>query len=321
MRYAVLLLLLCGCSSLSHEERQLLTSHQRNAKYYFEGGRLDQAMDQIERGLGIDPDDYLLRALRGTVLLRQSGSALSTDHRLLDQATATLESVYEERSPSRHEPFVLLPYALALQKQGRRRIGEELRLRGQASRAPDAGDLLAQADAEREAGRELLLRARDVLAVLIDRGEALRSAWNHQLQIAQDLGDDLVFVTAANAYLEQAAKDQAAVRAEIERTMVPAYETEQVKRLRGLTDEELEVRALLAEHLYSRRQFDAALVQLNRVLELAPQRTIDYYNRGRVLLELQRLEDAKADFRKFLATSTLPPSSDKVTLAMKALDQ
>ncbi len=296
MRYAVLLLLLCGCSSLSHEERQLLTSHQRNAKYYFEGGRLDQAMDQIERGLGIDPDDYLLRA-------------------------ATLESVYEERSPSRHEPFVLLPYALALQKQGRRRIGEELRLRGQASRAPDAGDLLAQADAEREAGRELLLRARDVLAVLIDRGEALRSAWNHQLQIAQDLGDDLVFVTAANAYLEQAAKDQAAVRAEIERTMVPAYETEQVKRLRGLTDEELEVRALLAEHLYSRRQFDAALVQLNRVLELAPQRTIDYYNRGRVLLELQRLEDAKADFRKFLATSTLPPSSDKVTLAMKALDQ
>jgi tetratricopeptide (TPR) repeat protein len=324
MRHAVLLLLLCGCSSLTHEQQQLLGGHQRNAKYYLEAGRLDQALDQVDRGLAIEPDDYQLRALRGTVLLRQSGSAMSTDHRLLDQATAALTDVYESRSPKRHEPFVLLPYALALQKQGRRRLGEELRLRGQASRAPnpsDQQDLTAAADAQKQAAHELLTQARTVLDVLIERGEVLRPAWNHKLQIAQDLADDAGFLTAANAYLDQAAKDQAAVRREIDRTMVAAYETAQVQQLRALQGEELEVRGLLADHYYSREQFHAALGQLNRVLELDPQRSTDYYNRGRVLMALQRDAEAKADFRKFLATSNLPPSSDKVTLAMRALDQ
>lgn len=321
MRHAALLLLLCSCSSLSHDEQQQLGSHQRNAKYYLEGGRLDQALDQIDRGLALAPDDYQLRAMRGTVLLRQSGSALSTDHKLLDQATAVLEQVYDTRSPSRHEPFVLLPYALALQKQGRRHLGEELRLRGQASRAVDPDQQLTKADAERAEARDLLTRADGVLDVLIGRGEVLRPAWNHKLQIAQDLRDDNAFVTAAQAYLEQAAKDQAAVRQEIDRTMVPAYEAEQMQQLRTLQAEELEVRALLADHFFSRKQYEGALGQLNRVLELDPQRSTDYYNRGRVLMELGRGDDAKADFRKFLATSTLPASSDKVTLATRALDQ
>ncbi|MBX3463114.1 MAG: hypothetical protein KF830_08080 [Planctomycetes bacterium] len=321
MRHAALLLLLASCSSLDHEQQQLLASHQRNAKYYFEGGRLEQALDQVDRGLAIDPDDYQLQALRGTVLLRQSGSALSTDHRLLDEATRTLAQVYARRAPARHEPFVLLPYAMALQKQGRRRLGEEVRLRGQASRAPDGAELLQTADERRAEGQKLLLEAKGVLDVLIARGEVLRLAWSHQLQIAQDLGDDLAFVAAANSYLTQAATDQQTVKREVERTLVPAYETEQVQRLRALENEELEVRALLADHHYNRKQHDQALVQLNRVLELDPKRSVDYYNRGRVLMELKRTEEAKADFRKFLATSNLPPSSDKVTLAMKALDQ
>ncbi|MBL9078295.1 MAG: hypothetical protein JNL08_12370 [Planctomycetes bacterium] len=319
MRYAALLLLLCGCTSLPKEEQQLLASHQRNAKYYWEGGSLDQAMDQIERGLAIDPDDYQLLALRGTVLLKQSGSALANDHELLDEATRTLASVYEMRSPFRHEPYVLLPYALALQKQGRRHLGEELRLRGESSRRSDAADLLAAAEQQRSAAREQLQRADAVLDVLVERGELLRLAWNHKLQVARDLGDDTAFVGAANAYLDQAAKDQAVARREIERTLVPAYEAEQVQQLRALQAEELEIRALLADHHFTRRQFEPALAQLNRVLELAPQRSVDYYNRGRVLMELQRHEEAKADFRKFLATSNLPPTSDKVTLAMKAL--
>ncbi|MBL8728718.1 MAG: tetratricopeptide repeat protein [Planctomycetes bacterium] len=319
MRHAVLLLLLCGCSSLTHEQQQLLAGHQRNAKYYLEGGRIDQALDQIDRGLAIEPDDYQLRAMRGRVLLQQSASSMSTDHQLLDEATAILADVYRSRSATRHEPFVLLPYALALQKQGRRRLGEEVRLRGQASRAPNPQELLAAADVQRDEALDRLTRARDVLDVLIDRGELLRPAWNHKLQIAQDLGDDAGLVAAAQAYLEQAAKDQAVVRREIDRTTVPAYEAEQVQRLRSLQAEELEVRALLADHHFSRQQYEAALAQLNRVLELEPQRLTDYYNRGRVLMELGRADEAKADFKKFVENSTLPATNDKIALAMKAL--
>ena len=321
MRHVALLLLLCGCVSLSSEQNDQLASHQRNAKYYFEGGKFDQAMGQIERGLEIAPDDYLLNALRGVVLLKQSGSALSTDHRILDEATQALASVYDTRSPNRHEPYLLLNYALALQKQGRRRLGEELRLRGQASRAPEKDELLAQADVQRAEGRELLGKADELLQVLIERGEVLRIAHNHRLQIAQDLGDDAAFADAAKAYLDQSAKDQETARREIERTTEATYETEQLRSLRTMRDEELEVRALLAEHHYARRQYETALTQLNRVLEIDPQRSVDYYNRARVLMELGRTAEAKADFRKFLATTRLPASNEKTTLAMKALDQ
>jgi UDP-glucose 4-epimerase len=47
----------------------------------------------------------------------------------------------------------------------------------------------------------------------------------------------------------------------------------------------------------------------------------DYYHRGRVLLELDRAEDAKADFRRFLADPQLPASSDRATFALKALSR
>lgn len=321
MRHAALLLLLCGCTTLSHDDEQQLASYQRQAKLYFEGGSLDQAMDQVDRGLAIDPDNYQLLAMRGTVLLKLSGSAMATDHRRLDEATRVLEEVYDMRSPYRHEPFVLLPFALALQKQGRRHLGEELRLRGQFSRQLHDRDDLIQAERQRDAARELLQRADGVLDVLVERGELLRSTWNHKMQIAADLGDDVAFVAAANSYLAQAQRDQDAVRAEIRRTLVPAYESEQLQRLRELENEELEVRALLAGHHYQRRQFAPALVQLDRVLELAPQRGLDYYNRGQVLLELGRAEDAKADFRKFLALSGLPETHEKVTFASRVLDQ
>ena len=69
-----------------------------------------------------------------------------------------MAAVYDMRSPYRHERYLLLNYALALRKQGRRHLGEELRLRGQASREPDADALLGQADAEREQARELLIQ-------------------------------------------------------------------------------------------------------------------------------------------------------------------
>ena len=321
MRHALLLLSLCACTPLSTEEHDQLANHIRNAKYYYEGGRLGQAMGQIERGLELEPDNYTLLTMRGTVLLRQSGSAMSTDHQLLDQATESLQAVYEMRSPDRHEPSLLLTYALALQKQGRRHKGEALRLRDQATRAPDKAPVQAQADAEQEQATELLGQARAALQILVERGETLRAAHNHLLQIAQDLGDETAFAAAATAYLAQCEKDQKTVRAEIERTTEPNYEAEQVKALAALRSEELDVRSLLAEHDFSLQRHESALVHLNRVLELDPQRTVDYYNRGRVLLELKRSEEAKADFRKFLAMPTLPASADKRTLALRALDQ
>ena len=81
------------------------------------------------------------------------------------------------------------------------------------------------------------------------------------------------------------------------------------------------MRALYANWLFDRKQLEGTLSQLNRVLELDPKRSNDYYNRGRVLLKLERKDAAKSDFRMFLATSSLPDDNDKKTFAVHALRQ
>lgn len=321
MRSILPLLLLCACSTLSPEDRDQLSLHQRNAKLYYDDGKIEQAVDQVERGLKIDPDDYLLRSLKGGILLRFSGSALGSDHQQLDEATAILADVYAERSASRHEPYLLLNYALALQKQGRRQLGQGISLRDQASRAPEPAPFLAAAERATTAGRNQLLESRRLLGVMVERGDMPRVGHYHLMLIAQDLGDGAAFASESKAYLEQLETDRRGFQRNLDMTAVPGYEQALMNNLRMLKLEELDVRSLLAENHYFQREYQEALVMLNRVLELDPARSVDYYNRGRTLLELGRANDAKADFRKFLATSNLPADSDKKTFALLALSK
>lgn len=326
-----LLLLLTACSSLStEEEKQLAGFQERAARYYEMNDRhLGQAMDMIDRGLAIAPDDYKLNALRAAVLLRQSGDSTGTDHQKLDEATAVLAKVYDQRSAWRHEPILLLNYGLALQKQGRRHLGEALRLEGQASRTPPvvaAGDLTAaqlqqQAAEQRELAKQKLGEAAAQFDVLIERGELLRIAHNHRMQIARDQQDDQRFVVEANAYFKLSREAQDVTQKRIDDTLVVKYEMEQSEWLQELRREELEVRGLVADFFYQRKQYDKALEQLNRILEADPRRFADYWNRGRVLCELGRTDEAKADFRKFLADPSQPPTSDRVTFAVKVVSQ
>lgn len=323
MRAIPLLLLLCACGTLSTEERDRLAACQRNAALFFDGGRLAQAMGQIERGLELDPDDYKLNSMKGGILLLTSGDSQGTDHARLDEATALLADLYRQRSLARHEPYLLLNYGRALQKQGQRHHGESLRLDGQAARATadEAPALRQQAAVQRDRWRELAQKADGLFAELERRGELLRFAHYHRLLIARQLGDDAGFTAAAKAYLAQSEAAQQLTRQRIEQTPSAEFEAEQLQVLRRLRDEELEVRSLIAEYHYGRKEFEAALVQIDRVLEIDPQRSVDYYNRGRILLELQRADAAKADFRRFLATTTLPPTSEKTTFALQALDR
>jgi len=321
MRHAVLLLLLCACSSLSSEERDTLADHQRNAKHYFEGGNLGQAMGQIDKGLALEPDDYVLNSLKGAILLKTSASSQGTDHRRLDQATALLAQVYDQRAANRHEPYLLFDYALALQKQGRRHLGEALRLRGEAKRNPTQAALQGEADRQQVAADEKLAEAGRLLGVLLERGELLRLTHYHLLLIAQDRRDDKAFLDHAKAYLVQMANEQEAAKKDIDKTATIGFEQARSKDLRALRTEEMEVCELLADHYFDRKQYKEAIAMLNRVLEIDPGRSANYYNRGRALVELGQTEPAKADFRKFLATTNLPSSSDKVTAATMALDR
>ena len=156
---------------------------------------------------------------------------------------------------------------------------------------------------------------------LLDLGSLLRIAHKHRLQIALQRGDDAGFASSAEAFLRESAGEQTFVRREVERTQTPKYEAEQYAYLRELRSEEIEVRALYANWLFDREQFEGTLAQLDRVLKLDPKRSNDYYNRGRVLVKLGRADAAKKDFRMFLSMSNLPDDNDRKTRAINALRQ
>lgn len=320
---ALLLLLTTACSSLASEEQARLAAYQRNAALYFDGGKWNQAMIQIERGLELAPDDYKLNSMKGGILLLAATQGTSTDRKQLDEATAVLASQFATRSLARHEPHLLLNYARALQKQGLWRLGEATRLEGQAQRSAgsEVAALQRQAAAERATAEEHLQRADALLRELISRGELLRLAHNHRLQIALQRGDDATFLAAANAFFEQSARAQQITQQRIDQARNVDYERQEIETLRSLRDEELEVRSVVAEFHYARKNHAEALVHLDRVLELDPRRFVDYYNRGRVLLELGRADDAKNDFRRFLADPAVAIGSDRATFALRALDR
>ncbi len=322
MRSLALLSLLCACSSLAQDERTKLTSYQRNAALYFEGSRLDQAMIQCEKGLELEPDDYKLKAIKGAILLRASGTASSTDHKRLDEATKVLAEVHDQRSNSRHEPSVLLYYGQALQKQGQRHLGAAIRAEGDAQRTPDAkvaGELQEQAAAERALATADLQQAWDLFGVLIERGEILRFAHNHRMQIAGLRKEDAVFTAEAEQFLLQSQKAKDSVAKQVQDAKSVDFEAERMRTLAELKSEELEVRSLVADFHFDRKNYDSALTQLNRVLEIDPQRSTDYYNRGRVLLELGKQDEARRDFLRFLQTTSLPTSADQVAFAHRAI--
>ena len=81
------------------------------------------------------------------------------------------------------------------------------------------------------------------------------------------------------------------------------------------------MRTVVAEFHYTRKHYKLAEEQLTKVLEIDPGRFIDYYNRGRVLLELGRVEDAKKDFRRVLADPSIPASSEKAAFALQTIDK
>lgn len=330
-----LLLLLPACGSLSREEAGRLAEYQERAAFFWEGARggdpplvrkkLDQCLDQAERGLAIDSDDYKLLSIKGMVLLRLS--KLSTGParaRTLGEAEALFERLYATRSPVQHLHQVLLGYAMTLQAQGMSNLEQARQLNDAASRSgaasSDALAKKAKATEHDSIGRSKLLMAREVLAALEQRGDLPRVCYFHQMQVAAALGEKDATVALGDKYLKASHKEQDSLRADIARTPSLQFERERGASLKDLQTDEIDVRSMLAELHYDRRQFDKALEHLQVILHMDPGRTADYYNRGRCLRELGQLEEAKADFRKFLATSDLPAGNPKMTEAVRALE-
>ncbi|GAB4162997.1 MAG: hypothetical protein Fur0037_28890 [Planctomycetota bacterium] len=325
MRRALpLILILTACSSLSREDRDRLASFQRNAKLYYEAGKIEQCLAMAERGLALDPTDYLLGSLKGMALLRLSIAESGTrQDRLLDEAFAQISAIQARRPTNRHDRYQLLAYGMVLQRLAMRSRTEADRLVAEAARLPATaieGKIQREkADELRRLSKADYLRARDALHVLLDRGEIPLVVHKHLLEIEIALGNYDKSYEHGAEFLKQIETSRAEALRQIREATKPEWERYQRKVLEDLRDQEITVRSLLADIHFDRREFEQAARHLDAILLLDPRRSADYYNRARVLRELGRIEDAKADFRKFLATSDLPANNPKMADAARAL--
>lgn len=311
----------CGVFGLGSEKKQQLTLHQSNAQLYVDGRQYSQALDQVRRGLEIDPDDYKLNMIRSFCLLSLAQETNDADR--LRQASEAFDKLLTLRASDKLEPKAHLGYALVQQRLGMQQRSEADRMNDELKRS-NLSDLEKSSrenkatEHQRKAESHMQTAERE-LQGLAASGDLPLLAHYHLLQIYALQNRHREAIVEGTKYIELATKQQEAHRQQIEKTSSVGYEKDQRGQLQDLIDKEIEVRALLAHLHWKLGEHDLSVAQLDRVLTLDPARSVDYYNRGRSYQALNRPEEMRRDYKKFLATTKLPPGSAQVTEAYAAL--
>jgi len=320
----LLIPLFAACSSLfglSEEDATKLAAFQSNASIYWERGNVNQALDQVRRGLEIQPDDYKLLTIQAWCWLRLA----RTDPAMLDRAATQFDRLLYMRADSDQNSQVRLGYAQAQSKLGLQQLKQADDMREEVATltlSPD--DTRARTEAAKrheEVAKAHFARAEQQLKRLIDVGDQLLEAHHNLMTIKAWDGDYNGAVDEANAYLERNATLQDNVRSELDNTLVVEYEREKRIQLEALRDQELRVRAFLANVHYKQGHHELAVRELNAVLLKNPNLFSEYYNRGRSLMALGRSADARRDLERFLSVTTLPTESPQVQEALRLLRQ
>lgn len=311
----LLLLASCGVFGGPDKEHEALIRYQQNAQIYWDNGNLDQSLDQVRRGLEIDPENYKLLTIQAWATLRRS----ATEPDVLPTAEKQFDHLLSLRDESDHSPQVRLGYAKTQGKRAVELLQRANDLEEQSKRDPSGVDHTQEAATLRADAEKYFARAVKELKTLVDRGEELLLAHYDLMSLLWWRGDYDGAVAEGNAYLERAAQLEERQHRELRRTLQVDYEQQVREDLQQLIDDELEVRVFMANMHYKRGHPELAVEQLDEVLRREPDRYNDYYNRGMSLLALGRTEEARRDLQKFLATTQLSQESDQVKDALRVV--
>ena len=318
----------CTIFGLSAEERASLAQHQERASLYYGANRLPQALDQVRQGLEIDPKDYRLNTVKGYCLLRQANDArfATTPARrraLLDDARAAFDATLALRKFEDHSPQVLLGDALLHEelartaRQGKVEAEEDLKRTGATAQDRALAEIRVQEhDLEMQ---QHLARAERALQQLLKRGDVLMLAHKHMMNVKALRGDYAGAVEQGQLFLERCRSAQAQKQKLYESTLQIGSEYQAAQELNSLVDDELLVRSQLAHLHYDHGRYDLAVAELDRILQIDPSRSIDYYNRARAEFEVGKHDEAFRDLQKFLATHELPAHHPALSRAHEML--
>ena len=301
--------LLGACSSTSGPDpEQQLKLHREFAQTYYEAGQYEQAAQQIELGLEIEPgDDGLLLMMAWIHIKRGTPDDIGAAEKLFRdlarggdfRATLGLGEALERKGVAYWES------AAAVESGQRTTTAADPTKRAVEMRKQAEKDWV---ESVKWYERTLELKAGSIQAINgLQRVWALRGDLQQSLKWSETL-------------LAQSEKEVGFWRTELERPDLSAKEEAEYRRLlRGSA-------ALLAEtHL----QASTSLVQLGRkadaiphldaALELVPEQADIYSRRAQLNHELGRMREARDDVQQFIRRSALPVEHPDMQRALDLL--
>ncbi|MHC4924133.1 MAG: tetratricopeptide repeat protein [Planctomycetota bacterium] len=307
-----------GCATTSEEEELAIDVYLQNAQGYVDGGHHDQALAQFRRALQIDSSHTKARL----------GEAMSLYQMGLENTPGggrrALEAV---------EKFGDLNASRYGQNAWKIHLGDGMA----RSRVADLWDLQAarlEGDAQ-DGDTDAIARIQEARASAAKLRDQAEASFKRVLQYDDPLAKDnlaaLFFLATRSALRAESpegyeeaigymrryevhvkrSKQLWITAAEQEPDLRPLYE----RRLKRAERQEIELRDLLANIYFKRRDHKKSLEQLDIVLELDRDRADAYFNRGRNHEELGRFGAAADDYRRFIGLTTLPPTSALVVEA------
>ncbi len=307
----------CGIFGGTSAKEERLSGFFSRAKGYYQNDRLQQALDQVDRGLELSPGDPKFLTLKGFIFLKYA----RRDPSFYDDALALFRKAASGGLFSSGLTRAKLGLGLAL-------LGRGIKERDYASNLEKAlleGSIPAS---RREEARKKVPRMRDFArkdfkeaesafeAVLGEEPRNILALYSLALvKVALDKKEEGLKLIERYIRVAAARRRQILDR-DLKITLSKEGEDRLWKELRTIESREKECRGLAANLLYKLGRYKDALKELDTLLKLDPNRVNEYFNRARVHAKLGQVQDAVKDYQTFVGRSLLPREDPRIKEAV-----
>ena len=314
-----------ACASDDDRENLGAATYLDNARGYMEGGHYDQALAQYRRALQVNPSSRTALLGEATCLYWMgAGENPSAGPYLLDaeERFGALDPADFGESAWKVHLASGMVLARLGELWGRK---EELARKTSEGGDPEAAARLREArqkresyDARAEEEFRAVLAAEDQPFARNNLTALFSLASRSALRATDAPGYDEA-LSFFGRYMKEVEKSRDLWREMKKRE--PKLEAVYEAKIRGTQREEIELRDLIADIQFKRRDHEASVAELDRVLVLDPYRATAFFNRGRNQEELGRFGAAADDYRRFLKATDLPPGSAQVIEATERMQR
>ena len=293
-----LVLLIAACASSGPKgmtKKQKVDYYFENGLRWYELGYIDQAQDQAERGLEVDPGNERFLLLKGRCMQRRDRP----------EDVVAAEQLFRNH-PAQHDYRIHLGLAGCLERkglfleEGARQIESGEKYTTAPDPAARAVEMRMQAGVAWEESSAEYLEAEELYSGTFE-------ALNGSLRLAALLERYEESLMFANKLLAAIAVSNKLYKAELAAKEEQGESTVNTRKtLLDNEDLEVEVRLHAATLLHKDGEFAQALAQLDEVLTLQSNRAEVHARRGQILVQLERYARGRSALERFLQLSDKP---------------